>query len=111
MCKEYVRRWSDTTAMSKCFRDMPLELPFSDWDHTKGLGRNLLVNISDDSDNINFLRVPSATSGEGTDRWSIPKFPFNALRYTAYPPENVLVVAESKEGCVDTMPLAYRPGY
>jgi len=84
--------------VTKCFRDVPLELPFSDWHHTKDLGRNLLISFSHDSDNIDFLHVPPATNGKRGSRWSIPQFPFKLLRYAAYPPENILVAAESKEG-------------
>ena len=50
------------------------------------------------SKTIDFLHTPSAASRKLTERWSIPQFPFEVLRFVAYPPENVLAVAEKKDG-------------
>jgi len=98
LCKEYVRRWSDATTAAKCFREVLLEPPFSDWHYKITLGRNLLANRSHHPDKIDFLRISLATSRKRTERWSIPQFPFKVLYHTAYPPEDILVALELKEG-------------
>ena len=92
-----MHKWSDAAVREVSLRDVPLEQPFSDWYHTKVLGGNLLASPSHDSNHIKFLRVPSARSGKQTEQWCI-RFPFTVLRYAAYPPENILAVAELKEG-------------
>jgi len=75
-----------------------LEHPFSDLVGPRVIGRNLLAILCHDSDTIDFLHVPPAISRKLPEKWSIPGFPFQALGYTSWPPENILFVAERKEG-------------
>ena len=77
---------------------MPLEHTLSDWNDPVFTGRGLLAMHAHQSKTIDFLHTPSAASRKLTERWSIPQFPFEVLRFVAYPPENVLAVAEKKDG-------------
>jgi len=97
LCKEYVDKWSDPTTIAECLRKVPLERPLSDWNSVTILGGNHLAIHSQPS-HIDFLHIPPTTSRKGTERWSIPQFPFEVLHYTAYPPEKMLVVAEERNG-------------
>jgi len=89
-----VHKWSDAAIIEESFRDVPLGQPFSDWFYTKLLGRNLLASHSYNFNGIDFLRVPSIASGKQTEQWSIPQPAFDFAYITAYPPENILVIAE-----------------
>ena len=71
---------------------------FSAWNEAKIVERNLLAIHSPQSNNIDFLHVPSATCRKPIERWSIPKFPFEVSRYATYQPKNTLFVAEEREG-------------
>jgi len=57
-------------------------------------GRNHIA-ILRDLDTTEFFHIPSAMGQKILKRWSIPTFPFQAVSSTAYPPENLLFVAES----------------
>ena len=98
LCKEYVRKWSDPTNIAESLREVSLEHSLSSWNDMIFAGRDLLVMHARQSETIDFLHIPSATSQNLTERWSIPQFPFEVLRYVTYPPENVLAVAEKKDG-------------
>jgi len=61
------------------------------------LGRNLLASCSYNSNHeVDFFHIPSATKKKRRERWGIPRLPFEASCYTAYPPENILVASELK---------------
>ena len=88
---------------------MPLEHPFAGWRQTMVVGRNIFAILADQPTAIDFLHVPPTTSRQPSERWSIPNFPFVALRYATHPPEDILVVAEETEGWVDTIPFIREP--
>ena len=77
---------------------MSLEHPFSGLGRPMVVGRNLIAIDCHRSGTIDFLHIPSATSRKRPERWSIPRFSFRTLGYTAYLPENILFVAERKVG-------------
>lgn len=66
------------------------------WDRAIGLGRNMLASHSTPEGGLDFLCIPSIASRKPVDGWSIPPFSFEVLGFTAYPPENLLAVAEQK---------------
>lgn len=84
--------------MAKSLREVPLEHMPSGWCGTRVIGRNLLARPEPDSKNVNFLRISPATSRKPIERWNIPQFPFKALDYTTYPPENILAAVGKEEG-------------
>ena len=97
LCKEYTYKWSNATNIVNSIRDVPLEHPFSGWDDTRFVGRNLLAIHPHNSNAADFLYIPSAMSRGLPERWSISNLPFKLLYYTAHPPENMLVVADEGE--------------
>ena len=73
------------------------ELPPSqsaDWGKAKNLGNGYLGVHSAGRNGLAFLRIPPVASRKPVEDWSIPPFTFNISGYAAYPPENVLAVAE-----------------
>ena len=63
-------------------------------DQIVGLGRNVLASYYMPEDGLDFLRIPSVTSRQRVDKWSIPPFSFRILAFAVYFPENILAVAE-----------------
>lgn len=96
LCKEYVHKWSDAANIAKCFREVTLEHQLEDWDPMIP-ARNLIAIDYHQSGGIDFIHVPPVTSRKPIERWSIPRLPFKVLGHTAYPPKNILVVAEEKD--------------
>lgn len=92
MCKEYVHRWSDAARIVRSSRNLPWD--YRSW-HYYGVkpGRNLLANYRHNSGDMLFHYVPPVASGKPFKQWTIP-MSFDNPRFTTYPPESVLVVAE-----------------
>jgi len=82
----------------KAPREVPLKQPFLGWGGTRVIGRNLIAIHTRPSNTIDFLHIPPAMSRGLPEQWSIPGLPLEVSHYTAYPPENVLAIAEDKEG-------------
>lgn len=98
LCKDFVHKWSDPRTIASRLRELPLEYPLTGWNDVMVLWRNLVAIRSDRSNDVDFFYVPPAISQKPPERWRIHDLPFKASRWTAYPPKNVLVVAEEKEG-------------
>jgi len=78
----------------------PLKLPpgqFTCWGDARYLGDGHLATDSAHGNGLTFLRIPPVASGKPVEDWSIPPLTFEILGYAAYPPENVLAVAEQGE--------------
>jgi len=56
---------------------------------------------------LDFLRIPPVASQKPLESWVTSPFSFVPINYTAYPPEDVIAVAEQKDECV-THPLIVR---
>ena len=61
---------------------------------TRTHGKNLIASRNVKGDTLRFLRIPPATSQKSIERWDIPPFPFNIEAFSAYPPDDILAVAE-----------------
>ena len=66
----------------------------STWMDVKYSGNGLFVSYPSKDEGPTFFRVPPVTSRKPPETWSIPPFPFRPAGYAAYPPENVVAVAE-----------------
>lgn len=97
LCRDYVHKWSDPTNIGDTLRELPLKYQLSSWNDSTILGRNIIA-VCSQSNNIDFLHIPPAISRKPPERWSIHELPFRTSRYTAYPPKNILVIAEQEEG-------------
>ena len=71
-----------------------------DWGAAKYLGNGHLASDFVESGGLALLHIPSIASQKPVESWNIPRFSFPVLGYVAYPPENVLAVAEKNEKCV-----------
>ena len=69
----------------------------SGWDHAKYLGNGYLASSSVEPDGLAFLHIPPVASQKPVESWSVPPLSFDIFDYAAYPPENVLAVAERRE--------------
>ena len=78
----------------------PLKLPpgqSAPWDKAKYLGNGHLAVDSAQRNGLDFLRIPPVAGQGLVEGWSIPPLTFEIFGYAAYPPENVLAVAERGE--------------
>lgn len=77
------------------------ELPpskFFDWRGVRYLGDgHLASNRSVEPNGLALLHIPPITSRKPIESWSIPPFTVDIFSYAAYPPGNVLAVAEQRE--------------
>lgn len=91
--------------MTRTSREVPLEHPFLGWRDFRVIWKNLIAIHTRRSNSLDFLHIPPAMSQGLPEQWSIPRLQFEVSYYTAYPPENILVVAEEQtERWVDANP-------
>ncbi|KAF9649096.1 hypothetical protein BDM02DRAFT_1994298 [Thelephora ganbajun] len=95
-CKDYTRKWANATSITKSTYELP-PTQSSGWDNAKYFGNGLLVSSSSKDNDLAFLHVPPVASRKSVESWTISPLPFTIMCYAAYPPENVIAVAESKE--------------
>ena len=95
--ERHAHRWSNAVSMV----ETPLKSPpgqSAHWlDNANYLGNGLLAVDSAEQNSITFLHIPPVASRKPVEGWSIPPFTFGISGYAAYPPENVLAVAERRE--------------
>lgn len=94
LCKEYVDKWTGKVEVLKRSYQVPGE-------HSTALGRVvalggglLALNRFFREDCYQFLRVPPGTSQRPIERWKRPQLPFDVWCSAAYPPADLLVIAE-----------------
>ena len=94
LCEEHERKWTAAGRAIKAAHKLPEEL-IPRWAYT--LGRNLIAFRSIRGDCLGFLRVPPVASRRPIEWWDVPPLPFDVRAFAAYPPDNILAVAEEKE--------------
>ena len=92
----YVHKWSKAASVVKSAQDLPPSQP-PGWGSAKYLGNGHFASDSVQQTGLAFLHIPPVTSRKPVEGWSIPPFSFPAFGCVAYPPENVLAVAEEDE--------------
>jgi len=88
-------KWSGPANVVKSTHKLPPN-PFSGWNPTEVLSKNLVASSAIQLSGLAFLHIPPFSSQKAVEGWSFPPFPFKILDFTAYAPENVLAVAELK---------------
>jgi len=96
LCEDYARKWSDAATVVESTHTLPLD-QYLRWDRSTALGRNLVASDSLPNDGLGFLYIPPAANGKPINRWTIPPFPFKALGFAVYHPEDLLGVVEQQE--------------
>ena len=76
----------------------------SSWRCTKYSGNGLFVTRHGSPA---FLHVPPTASGKPVEDWSILLRPARISNRVAYPPENIIAVAEAREQCVAGVPFLF----
>lgn len=93
--EEYARKRSKAVSIVESIRELPSGQS-SGWG-TRYFGNGHLGYESVEPHSLAFLRVPPIASGKPIEGWNIPPFSFDIFGYAAYPPENILTVAERGE--------------
>ena len=96
LCKEHKRKWSNAGRVAKTIHELPEELSLEQ--HlTTTLGWGLIAYCNTEDGSLSFLRPPPVMSQKPIEWWTIPPYPFSLKVFVAYPPDDILVVAEEKE--------------
>lgn len=97
LCKEYVVKWTGKVEVVKRIYQVPGE-PSLPPNQAVALGGDLLaLSRLRRDEHPQFLRVPPGASQRPIEGWKIPQFPFDPCEFAAYPPADLLVVAELRE--------------
>ena len=96
LCKEHEHKWSSAGRVTKTIHELPEEI-ISEGCLIAILDRNLIASPGRWDDSLGLLRVPPVTSRKPIEWWKIPPLPFNPKAFAAYPPDNILALAEEKE--------------
>ena len=97
LCKQYVNKWTGKLEVEKRTHDVSGEHP-AIFDRVVALGGDLLaLGRPYTEDYYQFLRVPPGASQRPIEGWKLPQLPFHVLSFAAYPPADLLAVAEVVE--------------
>lgn len=96
LCEDHERRWSNAGRVVKTVYEFPEGVDLHRY-YITTLGWGIIPYHNTADGSLSFLRPPPVTSQKPTEWWSIPPFPFSLEFFAAYPPDDLLVVAEEKE--------------
>ena len=93
LCEEHERKWSNSRRTAKMVHKLPEEL-ISQWSYTTTLSRNLVISPSSWDNSLILLRIPPVMGRKSIEWWNTPPFADTIMAFAAYPPNNILAVAE-----------------
>ena len=97
LCGEYANKWTGKVEAVKRTYQIPGEHP-TILNRVVTLGGDLLgLKEPHGEDFHQFLRIPPGGSQQPIEGWKHPQFPFHVWGSAAYPPADLLVVAELRE--------------
>ena len=97
--EEYAQRWTGGLDLVKSTK-APLSRQFVERGNAAYFGNGHLAIDPVERNGLTFLRIPPPASQKPVEGWNIPPFAYDIVGYAAYPPENVIAVAERGEKCV-----------
>ncbi|KAF9782631.1 hypothetical protein BJ322DRAFT_165740 [Thelephora terrestris] len=109
LCSRYTHKWTSAKDMVKTTHAF-YPAKSSSWTTAKYSGNGLFVSYPWKDEGLTFLYVPPVTSQRPPKTWSIPQFSFRAASYAAYPPENVVAIAELRQNSIRVHILNLRDG-
>jgi hypothetical protein len=92
-----VHKWSAAASVVKSVYELPPG-PFYDRTDITVLSKTFIATESIDESKFAFLRIPPLTTRKVVEGWSVLPFPFEPYGFTTYTPENLLAVAEHRDG-------------
>ena len=92
----YAHKWSAGATIVKNTRVFPLNITINSWVAIRTLSKDLLGSALGPDGALEFLHIPLSAGQEAVEVWNIPAFPFEAMDFAVYHPDNLLAVAEHK---------------